>query len=59
MDVEQSGGIRCGLLSGIDQLHDLLLLACLEFWAAATDTTLLACRIQTTARALGVCAGYV
>ena len=51
MDVEESGGIRRSLLSRIDQLPDLLLLVRLEFWAATTDPTLLACRIQTIARA--------
>ncbi len=52
MDVEQSGGIRCGFLSRINQMHDFLLLVRLEFWPATTDATLLACRIQTTFRAL-------
>jgi hypothetical protein len=32
-------------------MHDFLLLVRLEFWSATTDTTLLACRIQTTLRA--------
>jgi hypothetical protein len=31
MDVEQSGGIRCGLLSRINQMQDFLLLVHFEF----------------------------
>ena len=63
MDVEQSGGIRCCLLSGIDQMYDLLLLVGLEFWAAASDPTLFTCCIQaslsafTQHRAFELCKG--
>lgn len=48
MDVEQSGGIRCGLLSRINQMQDFLLLVHFEFWSSTTDATLVACRIQTS-----------
>src|SRR5258705_111960 len=51
MDVEQSGCVRCGFLPRSYQVHDLLLLMRLEFWAAATNSTLLARRIQTVVRA--------
>ena len=34
MDVEQSGSVRCGLLSRIHQMHDFPLLVLLEFWSA-------------------------
>jgi hypothetical protein len=43
MDVEQSGYIRRGLLSGIHLIDDFFLFVGLEFWPATANMPLLAC----------------
>jgi hypothetical protein len=45
--IEKSCGISSGLLARTNQLHNLLLLVRLEFWAATTDASLLSCSIQS------------
>ena len=52
MNLEESGGVCWGLLAGVNQANELLLLMCIEFGPTSTDTTLLACRVQANAGAL-------
>lgn len=47
MHIEQSGGIRRSLLSGPDQMHNLLLLWSLELGTATADATILPRRFQS------------
>ena len=51
MDVEQPGGLGCGFLSGMHQVHDFLLLVRAEFGVSASNAALLACCVQAVERA--------